>query len=116
MSEDMAHYIPGDEGLCVQLKFTHAHGQVVIDLSKPAAEHMAQQLVEAGLGCSPPYEIELKYPGRVIGTPRLDLVQAQRALSQTLGLIERAGFTVHVGRDTELSVKDPTAAFRRKEQ
>lgn len=79
----------------VLLKFTYPKGSGAIELSSAAARALGSQLQDAAQ-CGPGQEIELRGPGRFVGSDQLDEVQALTALHQTLGLIERAGFCVRL--------------------
>ncbi len=76
----------------VLLKVTYPQGQAVLELSKAAARRLSERLAHVVQG--DPDEVELRGPGRYVGSDTMDEVQAQAALHQTLGLIERAGFEV----------------------
>ena len=75
------------------LKITYPKGTCVIELSREATRSLAGSLRAADT-MEAPVEIELRGPGRYVGSNQLDEHQALVALGQTLGLIERAGFKV----------------------
>ncbi|KKL57170.1 hypothetical protein LCGC14_2238050, partial [marine sediment metagenome] len=79
----------------VKLKFTFAQGTGVVDMTAPAAGWLAGKLVEAlALLDDEPRTLEMRGPGRYVGSGDLDEVQAMGAIEQTLGMIERAGLRV----------------------
>lgn len=92
---------PGNPPTHVLLKFTYPQGSGSVGLSQRQSRHVGHQLIDAADAelRGDPFEIELRGPGRYVGSPGLDEEQALSALEQTLGLIERAGLRVLCDQD-----------------